>query len=81
MNKKIPNNEIKFTMRAQMPLSLKAESSLLVKLQSNSTAPDSTIGSLDGENSNNKLHSVDDATAKMSSSAFCNNFINGFHTE
>ncbi len=64
-----------------MPLSLRAESSLRVKLHKSSTAPDSRMGSLDGENSNSKLHRVDDATAKMSSSAFCNNFISGFPTE
>lgn len=69
------------TIRAQIPFNLRAESDLLVSWHSKSTAPASTIGSLDGENSNNRLHSVEEVTVSMSSVAFSNNRIRGFHTE
>lgn len=64
-----------------MPFNRRAESVLRVRLQSKSTAPASTIGSLDGENSSNKLHNVDEVTVRMSSEAFSRSRINGFHTE
>lgn len=69
------------TIRAQMPLSRSAGSSRRVRLHSSSTTPDSRIGSFDGENSRSRLHSVDDATVRMASSAFCSSFISGFQTE
>lgn len=71
------------TINAQTPFNLKAGSSLFVKLQSKSTAPDSRIGSLEGENSRRRLHNVDEATltVKISSVACWSRFINGRHTE
>lgn len=69
------------TIKAHIPFSLRAGSVLLVRLHSKSTAPASTIGSLDGENSSNRLQSVDEVTVSMSSVAFSNNRISGFHTE
>lgn len=74
-------NEQWLTMRAHMPLRRSAASSRRASPQSRSMAPDSKIGSFDGENSSSRLHKVDDATARMSSSAFRRSLISGFHTE
>jgi len=69
------------TISAHIPLSRSAGSWRLVSPHSKSTAPDSRIGSLLGENSRSKLHRVEDATVRISSEAPCRSCINGRHTE
>ena len=70
------------TINPQTPLSTNAGSYLCVKEHKRSIAPDSKIGSLDGENSNRRLQRVDEATT-MKSQLLAGEpsiFISGFQT-
>ena len=70
------------TINPQTPLSTNAGSYLCVKEHKRSIAPDSKIGSLDGENSNRRLQRVDEATT-MKSQLLAGEpsiFIRGFQT-
>lgn len=53
-------------INAQLPFSLSDGSGFCVNLQSISTAPDSSMGALAGENSNKRLHTVEVQTASIS---------------
>ena len=70
------------TINPQTPLSTNAGSYLCVKEHKRSIAPDSKIGSLDGENSNRRLQRVDEATTMKSQllAGEPNIFISGFQT-
>ena len=70
------------TINPHTPFSTKAGSYLCVKEHNKSIAPDSNIGSFDGENSKSRLQRVDEATT-MKSELLAGDpriFINGFQT-
>lgn len=67
-----------------VPFNFNDVSGLFVNEHSNWIAPCSNIGSLAGENSNSKLHNVDDATVRSSSHGggiLVNKAIKGRQTE
>ena len=74
----IPN----LTIKPHTPFNTKAGSYLCVNEHRRSIAPDSKIGSFDGENSSNKLHKVEEATTRKSQllAGEPRIFINGFQT-
>ena len=69
-------------MSPQTPLSLRAGSRLWVRLQSMATAPDSRMGSLEGENSSRRLQRVELAwmTVSRGEVVDVSIFMRGFHT-
>ena len=70
------------TINPQTPFSTSAGSYLCVNEHKRSIAPNSKIGSLDGENSNRRLQRVDEATT-MKSQLLAGEpsiFISGFQT-
>ena len=56
-------------MRPQTPFNTRAESYRCVSWQRSSMAPDSRMGSLEGENSSKRLHRVEEATTRKSTKA------------
>lgn len=69
-------------MSAQLPLRRSAGSLCFVSSHSISTAPDSSIGSLAGENSSSRLQIVDVTTVSSSSEGSpTSRSISGRHTE
>lgn len=69
-------------MSAQIPFNRNANSGFCVNWHNNSMAPDSTIGSLAGENSNKRLQIVDVTTVSSSFDGFPDErAINGRHTK